>query len=100
MASVEQAMQEAEDRKNSVFGEISGYAIDHPDRARARLMFMGFDVDLDELHETSTRVAAFFGPLTQVQGSVELFKGCWVDGLLTGLLLAQQLHEPIEGRDG
>lgn len=95
MRSVEQALQALEDRKNAVFEEvtdevIAGSRVEVADSDQQRAMFLGWDVDMSELESVSERAAQFFFGNTWYMGSLKVFQGAWVEGLLVGLYLSQQ----------
>jgi hypothetical protein len=56
-----------------------------------RAIFSGFDIEYDELLQAVDNASWFFVQAALSTGLSTLFKACWSDGLLTGLMLAQQV---------
>jgi hypothetical protein len=86
------AIDAAEDRKRSALGEpetsdpilmVSG------SKLREQLIFSGFDIDVDELIQTSTIASLHFTNWARTYGLVTLFSSAWTDGLLVGLMAAE-----------
>ena len=94
MTVLEAAIQAAEDRKRAALGERAGLvAADDPVQARA--IFSGFDLDHDELTATANRLSAYFNAhyLDGMTGIRALFAAAWTEGVLVGLMVAQQRED-------
>lgn len=105
MNSIEAALEAAGRRKDAALGErVTAVEYHSADEVGARSLFLGFDIDMDELSEVAGRASQFFTALCQQNvGLRTLFAACWSDAFLVGLLAAQQAASPTaqagEGND-
>lgn len=89
MISLSKAIDQAEDRKVAVMGESPGLHFS-PSEEHDRLVFSGLDIDYDELQQVGLSVSRYFHGQSAGVPLLPLFAAAWVDGLLIGLLAAQQ----------
>lgn len=88
MTRLEQAMQQAEARKQAGAGHGRQGIVFADSELQDRAIFSGFDIEFDELIGTSQAVADMYCQAARAVGLYSLFISSWCDGLLTGLLLA------------
>ena len=90
MISLAAAQREVLERKLAVTNaDRDAIAAFTADDAQLRMMFSGFDVDVDELDLAATRFAG--AAVAQLRATIlETLAGAWLDGVLTGLFIARQ----------
>jgi hypothetical protein len=88
------AMQKAEERKRTVFGDPPQGELRYSDgEQQDRLIMGGFDLDYEELTTRTLAVADFFVGQIHQNTLATLFSSCWVDGLLTGMIYARMVDK-------
>lgn len=96
-ATLRDAIRVLDERKHALYGEDNANANCTVDQMRCLLV--GLDLDGRELSEHAEEVMTLFisavaAGVTDVDAA---FRGCWPDGVMTGLLLAH-LREREEAR--
>lgn len=97
MSNLTDAYEAAEARKEAALGADS--MVSMPGDLQRRAVFLGFDIDHDELTEVVERVGYFFARLSASTDFIPLNKvmgSAWVDGFLIGLLLGKSTDKPTQ----
>jgi hypothetical protein len=83
-----EAIAKFDQRKDAADIKEAGGSI--PDEARARALVSGFDLDFEEVLALREPVSVpCVGAIAEGIDPIHVISGCWIDGLMTGLLLAE-----------
>lgn len=98
MSEIADAMDAMNERKRAVTGDASATPAGKIVEVDGiRLLVVGLGLDAEDLLEQATAVAAQSIESVGLQGPASVphvFAGTWVDGLLTGLTLAERREKP------